>query len=324
MSLRDMRTFVEVVQSGSFALAADRLGISPSVVSKQIGALETKLGARLLNRTTRSMAVTDIGEAFFDSCRDVLGRVENIEQEVALLQGTAKGHLTIRVTHSIGILHLGKIITEFCKIYPAMSVSIAIDEFPLHSFEMVERRSGIVLHLGPVTSPNVVARELTQVIWLPHAAPDYLAQHGTPQTPADLKAHNCLVHQVVFPTSTWTFRGPDGETSVEVGGTISANSVLILREAAENGFGVALLPSFCNEPAVANGTLVRLLPDHVGPERHLYVVYEADRMLPRATRLFIDYMLARMKSPPWGLGRVPGTYASGARPQTVVASPAAM
>lgn len=305
-----MRTFIEVVHSGSFALAADRLALSPSVVSKQIGKLETELSARLLNRTTRSMAVTEIGEAFYESCRDVIARIENIEQEVALLQGTAKGHLTVRVPHSIGILHLGKIITEFCELYPSISVSIAIDEFPLHSFEMVERRSAIVLHLGPVTSPNVVARELTQVVWLPYASPAYLARCGTPRTPADLASHSCLIHQVVFPGGCWTFHGPDGESSVEVKGTIAANSVLILREAAENGFGVALLPSFCHEPAASAGTLVRLLPDHIGPERHLYLVYEADRMQPRCTRLFVDYMLARLKSPPWGRAKPVAAMAS--------------
>jgi DNA-binding transcriptional LysR family regulator len=301
MSLRDMRTFIQVVQSGSFALAAERLELSPSVVSKQISGLESSLGARLLNRTTRSMAVTEIGEAFYESCRDVVTRIENIEQEVALLQGTAKGHLTVRVPHSIGILHLGKIITEFCELYPSISVSIAIDEFPLHSLEMLERRSAIVLHLGPVSSPNVVARELTQVVWLPYASPAYLARCGTPRTPADLASHNCLIHQVVFPGGCWTFRGPEGESAVEVKGTIAANSVLILREAAENGFGVALLPSFCHEPAASAGALVRLLPDHIGPERHLYIVYEADRMQPRCARLFVDYMLARLKSPPWPL-----------------------
>jgi DNA-binding transcriptional LysR family regulator len=302
-SLKDMRLFVEVVQSGSYAAAAQRLGISPSVISKQIAAVENRLGARLLNRTTRRMAVTDIGEAYYESCRSILGQVEKMEEDIATLQGTATGRLTIRVPHSIGILHLGKIITEFCALYPAISVSIATDEFPLHSFEMVERRSDIVLHLGPVTAPAIAARELTQIVWLPYASPAYLKRHPVPRTPNDLRDHNCLLHQSVFPDGRWRFHGPDEEVTVSVSGTISANSVMILCEAAENSVGVALLPSFCVDSALRARRLVRLLPQYRGPERHLYIAYEATRMLPRRTRLFIEYMVARLKTPPWSLPR---------------------
>jgi len=301
-SLRDMRTFVEVVQSGSFAAAAQRLGLSPSVISKQMAALERRLGARLVNRTTRSMEVTDIGEAYYESCRSVISQVDKMEEDVAALQGTATGHIMVRVPHSIGILHLGKIIMDFGARYPSITVSIATDDFPLHSLEMVERRSDIVLHLGPVTSPAIATRELTQVVWLPYASPFYLRRCGAPETPNDLAAHNCLIHRSVFADGRWRFRNGRGDAVVAVSGSLSANSVLILREAAENGVGIALLPSFCLGSAVADGALVRLLPDYRGPERHLYVAYDANRMLPRRIRLFIDHMVASLKSPPW---RVP-------------------
>jgi DNA-binding transcriptional LysR family regulator len=294
-----MRTFVEVVQSGSFAAAAARVGISPSVISKQIAAVESRFGACLLKRTTRSMAVTDIGEAYYESCRNILSQVEKMEEDVATLQGTATGRIKIRVPHSIGILYLGKIITEFCALYPSISVSIATDEFPLHSFEMIERRSDIVLHLGPVTAPAIATRELTQIVWLPFASPAYLKQHSVPQTPAELCNHNCLIHQSVFPDGRWRFRRDSGEATVSVSGTISANSVMILREAAENSVGIALLPSFCVDSTHLQGKLVRLLPEYRGPERHLYIAYESTRMLPRRTRLFIDYMVAQLKAPPW-------------------------
>jgi DNA-binding transcriptional LysR family regulator len=300
-SLRDMRTFVEVVQNGSFAAAAEHVGISPSVISKQIAAMESRFGACLLKRTTRSMAVTDIGEVYYESCRNILAQVEKMEEDVATLQGTATGRIKIRVPHSIGILHLGKIITEFCALYPSISVSIAIDEFPLHSFEMVERRSDVVLHLGPVTAPAIATRELTQIVWLPFASPAYLKQYSVPQTPDELRNHNCLIQQSVFPDGRWRFRSDGGEATVSVSGTISANSVLILREAAENSVGIALLPSFCVDTAQLEGKLIRLLPQYRGPERHLYIAYEATRMLPRRTRLFIDYMVARLKTSLWAL-----------------------
>lgn len=298
-----MRTFVEVVQSGSFATAAERLGISPSVISKQIAAVEKRLGARLLNRTTRSMSVTDIGEAYYESCRSILGQVEKMEEDVAMLQGTATGRIMIRVPHSIGILHLGKVITDFSKQYPSISVNIATDEFPLTSFEMMDRRSDVVLHLGPVMSPAIAARELTQIVWLPYASKEYLKRHGTPEVPADLRRHNCLTHQAVFPDGRWRFRNSEGETFVHVSGHFSANSALILREAAENGIGIALLPSFVVTPATER-KLVRVLPEYEGPGRHLYVAYEATRMLPKRTRLFIDYMVQHMKNPPWTMPKL--------------------
>jgi DNA-binding transcriptional LysR family regulator len=300
-SLKTMRTFVRVVESGSFAAAADSLGLSPSIVSKQISGLEHQLGARLLNRTTRAMAVTEIGESYYASCREVMAQIEAMEEEVAAQQGNAVGHITIRVPHSIGILHLGKLITEFCAEYPSIRVTISTEEFPLHAFDMVDRRSDVVLHLGPVLSPAVTARELTQVVWLPYASRDYLARHGAPDVPSDLRRHNCLIHQAVFPDGRWRFTGPKGEAVVAVSGTVSANSVMILTEAAQNGVGIALLPSFCTTRAIADGSLVRILRDYEGPHRHLYIAYGASRMLPRRVRLFIEFMVRRLKTPPWDL-----------------------
>jgi DNA-binding transcriptional LysR family regulator len=301
-SLKTMRTFVQVVQSGSFAAAADSLGLSPSIVSKQISTLERHLGARLLNRTTRAMAVTEIGQAYYASCHSVIAQIDAMEEEVAAQQGTAIGHITIRVPHSIGILHLGKLITEFCIEYPSIRVTISTEEFPIHALDMVERRSDVVLHLGPVLSPAVIARELTQVVWLPYASRKYLKLHGTPETPADLRRHNCLNHQAVFPDACWRFTSEKGDAIMAtVSGTVSASSVIILTQAAQNGVGIALLPSFCSARAVADGSLVRVLHGYEGPHRNLYIAYEANRMLPRRVRLFIEFITRRLQKPPWNL-----------------------
>ena len=300
-SLKSMRTYVHVVQSGSFAAASESLGISPSLVSKQISLLERHLGARLLQRTTRAMAVTEIGEAYYASCQTVIAQVDAMEEEVAAQQGKAIGHITIRVPHSIGILHLGRLITEFSAEYPSITVTIATEEFPIHALDMVERRSDVVLHRGPVLSPAVTARELTQVVWLPYASRKYLKRHGTPEVPADLRRHNCLIHQAVFPDARWRFTSAKGEMVVNVSGTVSANSVMILTQAVQDGVGIALLPSFCTDKAVADGSLARILHGYEGPHRHLYIAYDANRMLPRRVRLFIEFMMRRLKKPPWDL-----------------------
>jgi DNA-binding transcriptional LysR family regulator len=166
---------------------------------------------------------------------------------------------------------------------------------------MTDRRSDVVLHLGPALSPAVTARELTQVVWLPYASRQYLKLHGTPEVPADLRRHNCLIHQAVFPDARWRFTGPKGQAVVVVSGTVSANSVMILTEAAQNGIGIALLPSFCTTRAAADGSLVRVLPAYEGPHRNLFIAYQASRMLPRRVRLFIEFMVRRLKKPPWDL-----------------------
>ncbi len=293
-----MRLFVTVIEAGSFATAADRLGLSPSIISKQIAALERDLGARLLNRTTRKMAVTEIGERYFEQCRKILIDIDSAEEEVAALQGSASGRLSVRVPHSIGILHLGSMIADFCMAYPEISASIATDDFPLRAFEM-ERRSDVVLHLGPVVSPGLAARELTSIVWYPCASPEYLKRHGTPESPADLRRFNCLVHQSVFSDGRWPLHGPGGDTVVSVAGTFAANSVMILSEAARNGMGISLLPSFCIYRSIEDGSLVRVLPGHQGPQRNLHAAYQANRMVPQRLRLFIDFMVERLRTPPW-------------------------
>jgi DNA-binding transcriptional LysR family regulator len=297
-SLHSMRLFVTVIEAGSFAAAAAQLRVSPSIVSKQIAALERELGARLLDRTTRRMSITEIGERYFERCRGILASIDEVEDEVAALQGTARGHLTIRVPHSIGILHLGALISEFCGTYPNISATIATDDFPLRAFEM-ERRSDVAMHLGPLLTPNLTARELTQIVWYPCAAPAYLERHGAPRTPADLQRHNCLVHRSVFADARWRLRGPMGETSVSVTGTLAANSVMILTEAARDGVGISLLPSFCIYRSIQDGSLVRVLEDHEGPQRHLHAVYQANPMVPQRLLLFVDYMADRLRTPPW-------------------------
>jgi DNA-binding transcriptional LysR family regulator len=265
--------------------------------------VEKRLGAQLLNRTTRNMSVTDIGEAYYESCRNVVAQVEKMEEDVALLQGTAAGRITVRMSHSIGLMHIGEIILSFCAQYPSIKVSISFDEFPLRSIDVMERCSDVILHSGPVTSPGVVARELAPVVWLPFASPAYLKKFDSPRTPGDLISHNCLVHQTVSPNNRWRFSNAQGEISIPVSGTISSNSVLMLKEAAETGMGVALLPSYCTDESLLTGKLVRVLPDYQGLERHLYVAYEATGMLPKRTRLFIDFMAERLKTPWENLSR---------------------
>ena len=297
-STKLMRLFVNVVEAGSFAATAERLAVSPSIVSKRMAALERELGARLVNRTTRSMAITEIGEHYYEWCKKFLANMEAVEDEVAALQGTARGHLNIRVPHSIGILHLGRLISAFCLDYPGITTSVFTDDFPSPSFEM-DRRTDVVLHLGPATSPGLAARELTHVVWELFAAPSYLAKNGAPAAPADLRGHNCLLHHSVFWDGRWRLTGPEGESVTQVSGTITANSVMILAEAVKDGIGISLLPSFCTHEGRRDGSLVRVLPAHEGPHRPLYAVYQADRLMPLRLRLFVDFMVAKLKRPPW-------------------------
>lgn len=163
----------------------------------------------------------------------------------------------------------------------------------------MERCSDVILHSGPVTSLSIAARRLARIVWLPFASPQYLTRFEAPKNLEDLRGHNCLIHQTVSPRGRWAFSNEQGEVSVSVKGSFSSNSVLMLREAAERGVGVALLPTFCVDEALAAGALVRLLPAYQGQDRDLYVAYELTRALPKRTRLFIDHLTQRLKTPRW-------------------------
>jgi len=297
--LQSMRSFASVAQNRSFVMAAERLGVTPSLISKQVAELERRLGVKLLHRTTRKVEITDIGQRYYDSCTKILDDVESAEDAARALQKSPTGSITLRAPHSLAVLYLPELIAQFSREYRDVQVTVIIDEYPARSVTAIERGHDLALHLGPVSPSRLSMRELAEVAWCAYASPAYLEQHGTPVTPGDLVRHNCLVHLETAPDQRWKFESREGFVSVKVAGSFASNSSLMLRDAVATGTGVAMLPSFCFSKDVNAERFVRLLAGYKSPNRNLSVVFTRDRRLPRRVRIFIDFVVSWFRPPPW-------------------------
>jgi DNA-binding transcriptional LysR family regulator len=280
-------------------MAAERLGVTPSLISKQVAELERRLGVKLLLRTTRKVKITDIGQRYYDSCIKILDDVEGAEDAARALQKNPSGSVTLRAPHSLAVLYLPTLISQFSKEYRDVQITTIVDEYPAQSITAIERGHDLALHLGPVLSGGLSVRELATVEWHPYASQTYLERHGTPVRPSDLTQHNCLVHLEMASDQRWKFESSEGLISVKVGGSFASNSSLMLRDAVSAGAGLAMLPSFCFSKAISAGSFIRLLPGYKSPNRNLFVVYTRDRRIPRRVRIFIDFMTAWFRDPPW-------------------------
>lgn len=291
--LKTMESFVRVVKVGSFSAAAGQLGMSRAMVTKHVMALERRLGARLLNRTTRRLALTEIGGEYYEFCTRILRELETEEFSVARLQKEPQGSLRVIAPKSFGSLHLGAAIARFAQEYPRIAVSLILEDSSVRTFEFAENEYDVAIRLSPIANSTIAARKIGALPWVVCAAPAYLKRHGAPVTPKDLARHNCLLHVKLSPDRIWRFGGT-GKTSgsIKVDGTFSSNSVLILRDAALAGLGVALLPTYCVGRDLRAGTLRQVLTQFPIRDRPLYVLFPENRLVPKKVRIFINFIAA--------------------------------
>ena len=273
-------------------------GVTPSLISKQVAELERRLGVKLLLRTTRKVEITDIGQRYYDFCIQILDDVEGAEDAARSLQKNPSGSVTLRAPHSLACSICWRSYRVLERIPRCAGhnhrgrISRAIDYG-----DRARPRPRAASWAGAAGSLSV--RELAAVEWHPYASPAYLERHGTPARPSDLAQHNCLVHLEMASDQRWKFESNEGLISVKVGGSFASNSSLMLRDAVAAGIGLAMLPSFCFSKAVSVESFIRLLPGYKSPNRNLSVVYTRDRRIPRRLRIFIDFMTAWFRYPPW-------------------------
>ena len=241
-SLTDIAVFVQVVQSGSFTGAARRLSLSKSVVSKYVTRLEKRLGARLLNRTTRRLSVTEAGQAFYERSRRGLLEIEEAEAEGSRLQGEPRGTLRVNTPMSFGVLHIAPAIPEFLRRYPELSVDMHLDD---RRVDVVKEGFDVSIRISDLPDSSLIARRVGPCRHAIVASPDYLKRHGTPRTPNELRDHNVITYEYQESALEWHFQKA-GETpiSVPVSGSIQMNNSLALREAVLNGAGITRTPTF--------------------------------------------------------------------------------
>jgi DNA-binding transcriptional LysR family regulator len=287
-----MESFVRVTRSGSFTIAANQLGLSRALVSRHVSDLEAHLGTRLLNRSTRSLNLTEEGRSYLDFCEQILRQIENSERAIVRTRTEPVGTLKLVAPKSFGTLHLADAIVAFAKVQPRLRVSLILEDVSFRrSYDFVERGLDLALRISSLRHSSVVEQEIGRLDWVVCASPDYLSREGRPGTPAKLAEHACLVHlNVAANDRIWRFESAKRPVSVKVHGAFFSNSALALRKAALASLGIALLPRYCVADDLAAGTLVALLPRYKVPQRPLLAVYPRTSALPQKVEIFIEFL----------------------------------
>lgn len=292
--LSGMRAFAAVVETGSFAAAADRVELSRARLTKMIQDLEQHLGTRLLNRTTRRLSLTEAGSAYHERCTAILADVAEAEQVAGRLTALPRGTLKITMPVSFGILKIGPLIAGFIERYPDVKVDIALND---RKIDLIDEGFDLAIRIGTMAESELIARRLAADEIVICASPDYLGRHGIPQVPQDLERHACLSYTYATTGDEWRFSGPTGDVGVRINGPVRANNGDILRLAALAGAGVIRQPLFLLGEDIEAGRLVRLLKDFRTDELGIYAVFPTRRHLSAKVSAFIEYLSAALRTP---------------------------
>lgn len=288
-----MRAFTQVVISGGFAAAARKMGVSRSTVSKLVINLEEELNVQLLQRSTRKVNPTPTGLAFYERCRSILAEVEAAEFAVSQLQSEPKGIFKINAPMSFGTLYLGQAIADFVAKYPEVQVQLTLDDRFIDP--MAEGYDLTIRIAQPETSPNLVCQEISPIPRVICAAPSYLEKYGIPQNISDLSLHSCLHYGDLVTGNQWLLRDIENnqEFRVKVNGAVCSNNGEVLKDAAVEGLGITLLPTFIIKQELKAETLVIILPNYQPPEISLCLVYPLNRHLTTKIRVFTKFFQQR-------------------------------
>lgn len=286
--LRGMETFVAVVECGSFTGAATRLEMSAVMVGKYIALLEGQLGTRLLERNTRRQSLTDAGRVYFDEARRVLEQVANAERSVERLRLAPAGTLRVSPPVSFGASIIAPLTASFLQAWPEVRVELDLTN---RMVDLVDEGIDLAIRIGDIQRTDLVAKYLAPYRMAICAAPDYLARHGTPQTPADLAGHQCLSHTVWTARNEWRLPGAAEEVRWKRDAVLRCNDGYALRMAAVAGAGLLLQPEVLLAEDLANGRLVRILQNYTPEQRPIHLLWRQDlRPLPKLTR-FVEHLL---------------------------------
>jgi DNA-binding transcriptional LysR family regulator len=294
--LSAMAAFVQVVEGRSFSVAARGLGLTRSAVSRQIAGLEDRLGARLLNRTTRRLSLTEAGAVYYEHCARILAEAVAAERAVADLDAAPRGLLRINAPMSFGQNHLGPAVAEFLAVHPALKVELTLDD---RVVDLVGEGYDVAVRIAELPPSTLIARRLAVNRRVLCAAPAYLARAGRPRRPEDLTRHACLGYTYLATGNDWRFRGPDGPVSVRIDGAISANNGDVLRQMGLAGLGILLAPTFIVGDDLRSGALLPLLEDWSDADTGIYAVYPPTRHLSPKVRAFVDFLAARFGPRPY-------------------------
>ena len=291
-----MRTFVAVVNEGSFSKAATTTQLSPQLVSKYIAKLEEQLHTRLLNRTTRKVSVTEAGSQYFIHAQQILLSIDEMEAQLGGLQQLPKGILRISAPVSFALKHMAKLVTDFQARYPSVTVDLQLSD---RKVDIVEEGFDVALRIGQLESSSLIAKKIAPIRVVLCASPDYLNIHGTPKRLEDLEAHRYLHYSYMnIDTKGQVFKYLKAKQLKE-SSVFRSNNGDVLVEAAIEGAGLVLQPTFIASKALNAGKLVIVLPEYEPTPIGLYAIYAHRKLLPHKIRCFIDFMTDYYGTPPY-------------------------
>ena len=293
--LTAMQVFVDVAKSGSFSATAERLDMSRAMVTRYIREIEQWLAARLLQRTTRSVTLTDAGEQALRRCLQMLALATEVENEVMPADGQLRGQLRLTCSMSFGHAHLAAAIADFLAQHPQLKIDLNAGDATLN---LVEARIDLAIRISSEPDPALIARPLAVCDSVLVASPAYLAAKGWPQHPADLATHDCLGY-ANFGRSHWTLLREDEQVQVSVPTRFTANEATVLLHAALAGGGITLQPRYLANSLIASGQLHALLPQWQPLSMTIYALYPSRQHLPPALRALLDFLVARFASVHW-------------------------
>ena len=286
--LAGLDLFIRVVETGSFSKAAADLGIAQPTATKAVAAIERRLGARLLHRSTRGITPTEVGALYYEKCKRISRDVEDAENLATLLQSGMGGQIRISTSLAFGRRILVPLAVRYMREHPAVRIDLAFDD---RYVDLVEQGVDLAIRMGRLADSMLGARYLGTNPWVMVAAPAYLARHPAPRVPADLAQHDCVIYSSVQGDDRWSFTGPSGqEMSVPVSGRLRTNNLSAVLAATRAGMGLAVLPWYVVRESVADASVVPVLTDHVLPAQDVHAVYPSPKLVSTKVISFIGFL----------------------------------
>jgi len=294
--LEDMYIFLRIVETGSITKAAEQMNIAKSAVSKRLSLLEHKLGIKLINRTTRTSSITEAGQRYYQRSKLIVDEVEELNSQTSSSKRSLAGTLNIAVPLSFGLSHLAPALDLFLLQHTDLKLNI---NFSDHKIDIIEQGVDLAFRIGQLDSSSLQARKIAPIKHVLCASPEYLALHGEPKTPNDLKQHKILKYGSSN-QSGWKFLSQDGqEQLIHLEAHFIANNGDFLKSLAESSHGITYLPTFIVWQSLANQTLVPVLTEYQQQTMHAYAVYPPNRHLPFKVRSLIDFLVERFGDTPY-------------------------
>jgi len=291
--LLSMSVFRRVAETENFSEVAREMGVSQPTISKHIAALEKHLGIKLLNRSTRQLSLTDVGNLYYNRCLQILDEVLETESMLRNQDAKPTGTLRINTPVTYGELEIVPHLWEFLSMYPDIKIELITDD---HYVDLVKDGVDLAIRVGPMTDSSLVATKIGDSPRVTVASPDYIAANGVPNSIQDLQGHNCIVYMLLTTLNEWHFTGPNGSETVRVSGRFSVNNPRSIRQAVLAGQGIAVTPVWLMEEYIQSGQAKVILNKYVPKPLDIHVVYPERRFVPAKVRCFIKFIRGKLET----------------------------